>query len=217
MPPWPVDPGRQIPWAKQPQYTARLLSLVAALDRRSDQHAVFAPAPRKGRIIAQITDQLFSTEPDYDPDRVEKQRASVSRRINQSVHPCPPPLARTVHSPPFRRAGSAATTPATSTPSSMTRTRSRPPSVRSAPAARSLSLSRGIDLSCGSVADIKRYNPNWDLIRSILHDHPDFPHWDPDEPEQFLEQQQELDGPLGRAHMQGARARIHTHMRRRRS
>lgn len=53
------------------------------------------------------------------------------------------------------------------------------------------------------IDNIRVYNPHWDLIRSILHDHPDFPHWDPDEPDQFLKEQEEQDDRLGRAQMQG--------------
>ena len=88
---WPIDPGRQIQWAKQPGYTARLLSLVASLDHRADRHCVFTPkGTGKARIIADVTDKLFCTLP-YDHDRVEKQRASVQRRINQFSLPSPCP------------------------------------------------------------------------------------------------------------------------------
>ncbi|KAG0654931.1 hypothetical protein C6P46_001326 [Rhodotorula mucilaginosa] len=154
---WPIDPGKQIQWAKQPEYTARLLSLVASLNHRADQHCVFTPkGTGKGRIIADITDRLFCTLP-YDHDRVEKQRASVQRRINQIGSNYQSDI-RALQYDPYR-------------------------------------VQPVLD-------NIRVYNPHWDLIRSILHDHPDFPHWDPDEPDQFLQEQDEQDDRLGRAQMQ---------------
>lgn len=154
---WPIDPGKQIQWAKQPEYSTRLLSLVASLDNRADQHCVFTPkGTGKGRIIADITDRLFCTSP-YDHDRIEKQRASVQRRINQIGSNYQSDI-RALQYDPYR-------------------------------------VQPVLD-------NIRVYNPHWDLIRSILHDHPDFPHWDPDEPDQFLKEQEEQDDRLGRAQMQ---------------
>lgn len=200
---WPIDPGKQIQWAKQPEYTARLLSLVASLNHRADQHCVFTPkGTGKGRIIADITDRLFCTLP-YDHDRVEKQRASVQRRINQFSPPSPPPSgvncrANRINTQNRKQLPKRYPRPPVRPVSRPTRSRSVF-TTSLLPALIIAKLSR-----YAKVDNIRVYNPHWDLIRSILHDHPDFPHWDPDEPDQFLQEQDEQDDRLGRAQMQGA-------------
>ncbi|POY70867.1 hypothetical protein BMF94_6044 [Rhodotorula taiwanensis] len=80
---YPVDPGQAIRWTKCPGYTTRLLDLVHRLDP-VDRTLLFTTKGKgKQSIVADITDGLFTTGPHPDHSRVEKQRASVQRRINQ--------------------------------------------------------------------------------------------------------------------------------------